>query len=153
MRQGPTLEEQARFYDRWNEWYRADEVETVSEEIRCRAEEVLKYLDETGVSNAQILEIGCGTGWLTQRLNKFGQVTAVDLSPVAIQMAKNRDSKARYFAGDVLQSKFDVDSFDVIVCVETLFYVEDQEKLVELMARWMKSGGLLALTNINKFVY
>lgn len=153
MSQMPTLEEQARFYDRWNASCRTGEFEAISDEIRCRAEEVLKHLGELGVRDARILEIGCGTGWLTHKLNSFGPVTAVDLSPAAVRIARERDTKARYIAGDIFQCEFDDASFDVVVCVETLFYVEDQKGLINLIGRCLKPQGILALTNINKFVY
>ena len=100
---GPTLEERVKFYDKWSESHRADEFDGIDEEIRIRAEEVLTHLDEIGSHCARILEIGCGIGWLTQQLNRFGNVTAIDLSPVAIQIARDRDDEAHYIAGDVFE--------------------------------------------------
>lgn len=57
---------------------RADEFDTISDEIHYRTEELRKHLGETCACNAQILEIGFGTGWLAHKLNNDGQVIATD---------------------------------------------------------------------------
>src|SRR3954447_25572630 len=40
---------------------------------------------------ARVLECGCGTGWLSQILQKCGyEVTGADVSPLAIDLARGR---------------------------------------------------------------
>ena len=47
-----------------------------------------------GVSH-NILDAGCGTGLLAKKLQLFGSVTGVDISPEAIKYAKKRGVNAR----------------------------------------------------------
>jgi len=42
---------------------------------------------------AKILDVGCGTGYLISRLNKFSQAYGVDISPLAISYCQNRGLK------------------------------------------------------------
>jgi len=153
MTSPPSIEEQAEFYDNWNKQHRGDRYHEIHGEIKARAHEILKALEAHKISTGEILEVGCGTGWFTERLCHLGNVTAVDLSPQAIEMAKARGTGARFTACDVLGHDFAEKNFDVVVCVETLFYVEDAVALVEKMAALCAAHGYLAVTTINKFVY
>lgn len=153
MSSDPTIDEQAEFYDLWNKKNRSGQFDEVSDEIRLRAEEVLAYLSSLNLRGARILEVGCGTGWLTQRLNEYGSVTAIDLSPAAIKIARDRDSRASYIAGDFFSHDFGEMTFNVIVCVETLFYVQNQESFVRRLASLATQDALFTVTTVNKFVY
>ncbi len=149
----PTIQEQAEFYDRWNEENRTDGFDNVSPEIRLRGERILARFSEMGLSGKRILEVGCGTGWLSQRLKSFGSVTAIDLSPKAIEYAAAHDPESEYIAADFLEYDFADTRFDVIVCVETLFYVEDQRRFMQKLLNLSEPGARLAFTTINSFVY
>jgi 2-polyprenyl-3-methyl-5-hydroxy-6-metoxy-1,4-benzoquinol methylase len=153
MSSRPSIEEQVHFYDQWNSEHRADRYEEIHQEIRARADEILEAIETRSIPTGEILEIGCGTGWFTEKLSQLGNVTAVDLSPQAIEIAKGRGTGAQFAACNILEHDFSEKRFDLIVCVETLFYVEDAGALVEKMAALGTDGGYLAVTTINKFVY
>ena len=153
MEDSPSIEEQAAMYDRWNLECRAGDYESITPEIRARGERVVQFLRRQRVKDARILEVGCGTGWLAERLVEFGHVAGVDLSPAAIEIARDRGLDAEFRAGDFLELPYETGAFDVVVCVETLFYVPDQQACVEKMARLLRPGGLFASTAINKYVY
>jgi len=153
MTNRPSIEEQVDFYDKWNAVHRGDRYENIHIEIRARADEILRAIESQGITTREILEVGCGTGWFTERLSQLGNVTAIDLSPQAIEIAKGRGTGAQFTACNILDHDFGEKRFDLIVCVETLFYVEDAKALVEKMANLCIPGGYLALTTINKFVY
>jgi 2-polyprenyl-3-methyl-5-hydroxy-6-metoxy-1,4-benzoquinol methylase len=153
MQDKPTIEEQTAFYDRWNVEHRAGAFEEIPDGIRDRGVRVLDILRTLDLHAPRILEVGCGTGWLTEKLGAFGKVTAIDLSPSAIAVARTRNIDAELIAGDFYQHGFAASSFDIVVCVETLFYVEDQPRFVERVASLMKPGAHLILTTVNKFVY
>jgi len=77
---GPSIEAQRAFYDQWNAQARAGAYEEISREIRLRGERLAAILRELGMDHPRILEVGCGTGWLTEKLCELGRVTAIDLS-------------------------------------------------------------------------
>lgn len=152
MAEDPSIEEQRAFYDWWNVEHRSKIFETIPEEVRCRGEKVIEAIQSLPFARPSILEIGCGTGWLTERLTGLGEVTAIDLSPAAISVACERQLGATLIAGDFFQHEFEK-QFNVLVCVETIFYVTDQLRFVERMAEYTIENGYLVLTGINRFVY
>lgn len=153
MNRKPSIDEQRAFYDQWNVAHRSGEFEQIAPEIRDRGAHAVELLRKMRLPTPTILEVGCGTGWLTGKLCELGTVTAIDLSPQAIVVANRRGLPARFLDGDFLEVPFAEASFDVIVCVETLFYIEDQPTFVDKLARLLKPRGALLITMINKFVY
>jgi 2-polyprenyl-3-methyl-5-hydroxy-6-metoxy-1,4-benzoquinol methylase len=149
----PSIEDQIEFYDSWNKKHRGDEYAEIHGEIKARADKILDAVEARNLPTDEILEVGCGTGWFTEKLSRLGNVTAIDLSPRAIEIAESRGTGAQFGACDIFQYDFGEKRFDLIVCVETLFYVEDADRLVEKMAELCRDGGHLAVTTINKFVY
>jgi len=150
---GPTLEEQAAFFDEWNARHRAMKFEEVDAESRARADSVLAILGSLPVTQPKVIEVGCGTGWLTEKIACLGEVTATDLSPRAIEIAKERKLSAKFLAGDFYHNSFPAGSFDVAICVETISTVPDQPLFLHKLAALIKPGGHLIITAVNKFVY
>jgi len=149
----PSIAEQIAFYDRWNEINRAGQLSNISEEIRIRGLRVLEHIYSSGHQQPRILEVGCGTGWLTELLTDIGTVSAIDLSPRAIEIAAARGIKADLIAGDFFQHAFQEQYYDIGICIETLFYVSDQVEFINKFASLMKPGALVGFSTINKFVY
>lgn len=134
-------------FDQWNRRWRSVSADP-GDEIRARARGILGYLDDLALDAPRILEIGCGTGWLTESLCDRGQVWACDLSPWAIQHAEGRGLQADFRVGDVLE--MELPAAEVAVVFDTLFYIDDQRKLIRQLAdkvRW------LIMSNINAFVF
>lgn len=92
----------------------------------------------------RILDLGCGKGRLTQRLKMItsGAVTAVDISPTAVQIAKARYPGIEFMADAIPPLRFPDGSFDLVVTGELLWYL--LPKLPELLGeirRVLKPGG------------
>jgi 2-polyprenyl-3-methyl-5-hydroxy-6-metoxy-1,4-benzoquinol methylase len=149
----PSIDQQKTHYDAWNLRHRQGSFSEIEGEIQGRGLRVLENLRALDLTDASILEVGCGTGWLTEKLCEFGPVTAIDLSPRAIAVARDRVPDANFVAGDFFAHEFPTSAYDVGVCIETLFYVVDQPRFMEKLASLLKPGGILALTTINKYVY
>lgn len=149
----PHLDAQREFYDQWNEAHRKGKFDDISLEVRQRAIEALAVINHLSLREPRILEVGCGTGWLSERLCKVGKVTGIDLSPKAIDIARRRNASAEFIAGDFYDHDFGNTLFDLVVCAETLFYVHDQQLFMAKLASLVNPGGFLVLTMINKFVY
>jgi 2-polyprenyl-3-methyl-5-hydroxy-6-metoxy-1,4-benzoquinol methylase len=151
--QCPTLKEQAAFFDDWNARWRAPGFDDIEPECKARGAKVLELLHDLPMRRPSILEIGCGTGWLTEKLTSLGNVTALDLSEKAIAIAKERGADAEFIAGDFYTQSLSPRLFDVGVCVETLSCVPDQPGFVDKLAALIKPGGCVIVTAQNKFVY
>ena len=153
MEKQPTPEQQVDFFDLWNESYRKQGFQEIEPESRARGERVLQILESLQIRGGSILEVGCGTGWLTERLVHFGPTTAIDLSPRAIAIARSRGLNADFLAGDFYTQEFSTGKFNVVICMETISHVPDQPRFIEKLATVTRPGGYLIITSQNKFVY
>lgn len=98
----------------------------------------------TKAQDLKILDAGCGTGLLAKKLEKFGNIEAVDISPEALKFAKKRGIKVKQ--ASVTQLPFKVNTFDLVVSVDVIYHkeVDDQKALSEFF-RVLKPGGVLVL--------
>ena len=135
-------------FDRWNSRCRLCDYSDVGAEITARADRSLEYLDALQLNRPTILEIGCGTGWLTTRLCEVGSVWACDLSPLSIEYAVSRGLDAAFVPGNALE--LEMPEANVAFVFDTLFYVEDQAKLIGMLADRVE---WLIISNINAWVY
>ena len=92
------------------------------------------------------LDLGCGDGRLSTELDA-AELTAADVSPVALERARARLPGARIveLAPDA-QLPFDDGAFDLVLCAETIEHVRDVQLLLSEIRRVLRPGGTLALT-------
>lgn len=87
-----------------------------------------------------VLECGCGTGLLLERIAEFARRAAgIDLSPGMLELAKSRGLDAR--EGSVTALPFENESFDVTCSFKVLAHVPDIGKALAEMARVTRPGG------------
>jgi SAM-dependent methyltransferase len=138
----------------WNEWdARHLQDTTIGADAVRRGEEVLSLLRSCSLHRPQILELGCGNGWLAEKLVEFGPVTGVDLADGAISEARQKVPSGTFHTGDALSLDLPVEAFDVVITLEMFSHVPSQLLLTELMARVLKKNGYLILTTQNRTVY
>ena len=156
MKDTPPLDAQIAFYDTWHTKHRTggfNELECADKELYSATFEVFDIIQSLALKQPRILEMGCGTGWLSEKLCNFGTVTGIDLSPKAIAIAKQRGCSAEFIAADILTYDQPLGLFDLVVACDTLFYVSDQIVFMDKIAKLVKPGGFLILVTINSFVY
>ncbi|MBI5288975.1 MAG: methyltransferase domain-containing protein [Chloroflexi bacterium] len=113
------------------------------------SEDDLHVLDD--VAGKRALVLGCGGGQDVVALAKLGAVvTGIDRSEVQLAYARKyasgRTDNASFVEGgleDLL--RFDDDSFDLVVSIHALEYVEHAEAALAEAARVLKPGGVLAI--------
>jgi trans-aconitate methyltransferase len=89
----------------------------------------------------RILDLGCGDGFLTQRIGDSGAtMVGVDSSPQMIAAAKERGVDARYNSGEALP--FDQE-FDAVFSNAALHWMRDQDAVLQGVYRALKPGGRL----------
>ncbi len=95
--------------------------------------------------NLTILDAGCGTGLLMQKLKSFGLVYGVDNNSQGLIFCKKR-GLTNLKKASVNNLPFFKNTFDVITCVDVLYHkdVNGQKTLSEFF-RVLKPGGLIIL--------
>lgn len=94
----------------------------------------------------RILDAGCGTGGMTQRLAARGSVTGLDWSPLALDLARRRGS-LQWTRGSVERLPFRTGTFDVVVSLDVLYHrsVESDQDALREFHRCLRPGGSLIL--------
>ncbi|NHC33569.1 class I SAM-dependent methyltransferase [Scytonema millei] len=98
-----------------------------------------------------ILEIGCGTGKLSRLLaQRADRVTAIDLSPKMIEIAKQQSqdyANINFQVADILKWRFPVSQFDAIVSIATFHHLP-LERLLPNLEIALKPGGKLIVLDL-----
>src|SRR5688572_19310330 len=139
----PTITEQKNFWNwHWQHW---QDRKTVNDWKHRRHDAILSFLGSLGKTNLRILDVGCGPGWYTDKLARFGNVTGLDLSEDAIEMARTRFPHITFIAGNIYDQWLPAEHFDVVVSLEVIDHVEDSLIFLERIERALKPGGHLIL--------
>jgi len=116
----------------------------------ARASAIMEAISSRALEVPKIIDLGCGTGWLTNILATFGPTTGVDLSPEAVAHAREAFPRAQFEHVDFRNWTPTQADFDVVVSQEVLEHVEDQAAYLALARRLLRPGGYLVLTMPNK---
>lgn len=133
----------------WNKWNASTREKALNEVSYRQASVVTGWLDSLGRRDLDILEVGCGAGWLCGDLARYGRVTATDLSDEVLARASERLPEVRFVAGDFMALDFGNASCDVIVTLEVLAHVGDQPTFIAKLARLLRPGGHLMMATQN----
>ncbi|HUA83800.1 MAG TPA: methyltransferase domain-containing protein [Bryobacteraceae bacterium] len=106
-----------------------------------------RYFEKGG----RVLDIGCGSGEDAVRLSAAGlRVTAIDVSPSMVRLARSRGVEARVLAAEELariEDRFDVvmSNFGALNCVRRLSAIR------EPLAKIVKPGGYAIFCLLGRF--
>ncbi|HEX6707572.1 MAG TPA: methyltransferase domain-containing protein [Albitalea sp.] len=142
-----TMDEQRRAWDVWNAAAREGRISDTSARQAQEVDRLVAALNRTDLS---IIDVGCGTGWMAERLSRYGQVTGTDLAEEVLARARLRAPQVRFVAGDLFELDLPLQSFDVVITLEVLPHVKDQPAFMRRLAALLKPGGLLILATQNK---
>jgi len=111
--------------------------------------DIVEFVIATAAAGAgsEVLEVGCGTGQLTESLARYGfRLTAIDIGPSMIAATRRRlDGSALSLQVSTFEDfAADDASFDLIVS-GTAFHWVDPEVRFRKSARLLRPGGWLAL--------
>lgn len=141
------------FWNRWN-LDRIDEGLVRERRDLCEAvvNEVLYALPYMP-RDARLLDVGMGAGWTTERLYREFDYTGLDLSPASIAAVQERLPDAKLAAVDFLDWQAPAEHFDVVLCVDTIAYIDAQASAVQKIWDTLKVGGHVVITAVNPFIY
>ncbi len=110
------------------------------------------YLADREIAgSARVLDIGCGTGFVTRALARLpGVVNAVgvDLSPVFLAKARELSAaldNVEFHEADARSLPFAAQDFDVVVFHTTLTHVPEAERALSEAFRALRPGGKVAV--------
>lgn len=109
------------------------------------AERLLSFLDRKDFND--ILEIGCGTGFLTQHVNKkfsFKTYTANDIVESCEKYVKEINPKINFIPADIEKAVENSDKkYDLIISNAVFQWVENLESFIKLLVSKLNDGGVL----------
>ena len=110
----------------------------------------------TPLRGAQVLDVGCGAGLLSEALAGEGaRVVALDLAPDLLKVAKLHGLESGFEVDYRLQSVESLatqmpGTFDAITCMEMLEHVPDPASVIAACSELLRPGGRLFLSTLNR---
>ncbi len=108
-----------------------------------------RILDNAEVkSGTNILDVACGTGVLFPHYieRNVESITAVDLSPEMVKIAKGKFPQADVICGDAENVSFGR-QFDVIMIYNAFPHFPNPQVLIENLSKALKSGGKISVAH------
>ncbi|MFA4954188.1 MAG: class I SAM-dependent methyltransferase [Patescibacteria group bacterium] len=103
-------------------------------------------VDYKALKGKRVLDIACGTGWTTEQFARAGAiVTAIDLTPNAVELTKKRLAlyglQATVLEADAEHLPFPDESFDYVMAWGCLMHTPDTEGAIREIRRVLVPGG------------
>lgn len=141
------------FYSMWADDYDRDHEAIGFFGHESAARILMDQLDDP--KTAHILDAGAGTGAAGVKLKEFGaeRITAIDLSPEMLQLARHKNAYQRLFAADLGQplDQLHDSEFDAAILVGVFSYGQAPAHAIDEMIRVVRPGGYLVFTLRNDF--
>jgi ubiquinone/menaquinone biosynthesis C-methylase UbiE len=101
-----------------------------------------------------VLDVGCGTGaaarFAAEKVAASGRVAGVDLNAGMIDVAQSLPAGAgaaiEWFQNSAYELPLTEGEFDVVLCAQTLQFLEDRPRALAEMYRVLKPGGRVAVS-------
>jgi 2-polyprenyl-3-methyl-5-hydroxy-6-metoxy-1,4-benzoquinol methylase len=119
----------------------------------ARSDFMIKQLESLDLAPMDVLDFGCGQGFALENFHKknpFANLYGVDISPVAIEMAKQRVPSARFTTEYEFE---DIKQFDLVYCLGVAEHMEDLNKFFNDMKGWLTPKGVCYLEIPNCLSY
>ena len=128
---------------------------------------IITDLADSNIPTPKILDLGAGTGLLTENLFKKysrGSFTLIDISEEMLDIAKKRFKdyhNFKYILGDYLKTDFE-ESFDIVVSSLSIHHLDDNDKriiyskvyeLLNVKGIFLNADQVLAPDSENEYIY
>lgn len=107
-----------------------------------------KILDNGGIEKGvRVLDVACGTGVLfPDYIKREAIVTAVDISPEMVKIAKNNFPQINVICGDVEEIDF-AEKFDSVMIYNAFPHFPNPQRLIEKLSALLREGGRLSVAH------
>ncbi len=145
------------FYEE-NPFPNYDGIEDVGSLIqKANAGQFARWLNEEIPYNVDVLEVGCGTGQLSNFLGVAQRtVFGTDMTLASLRLAERfrRDNglgRVGFYQMNLFRPPFAPESFDVVICNGVLHHTGDPHRGFETIARLVKPGGHVLVGLYNRY--
>lgn len=120
---------------------------------RANLVSAVNYLVDISEKHMDVLEIGCGFGYVTSELQKGlsgkGKITGMDISRTAVTKAKSLFPDLEFVTGDICSKGLKAGGkFDVVIMSQILWYIlEKLPHVFENIDNLLKKDGYLVFVN------
>jgi len=124
-----------------------------------RLDAVLELLDKYGEAGGVCIDLGCGPASVFEPLAERGyEYVGLDIAFSMLKEGRERCIQTVYelpllMAGDVSQTPFGSSSFDLVLAMGLMDYLDDEALIYREIHRVLKPGGIAIITYSNKFSY
>jgi SAM-dependent methyltransferase len=124
--------ERLAHFEEWYWWHRG------------RQAIVGRILSHYASASTRVLDVGCGTGATTLRLQRFGPVVGLDIGRRALEVARGRGLSVAQASATHLPVR--PGAFDLVVALDVLEHLDDDVGAARQMRTALRPGGLLLAT-------
>ena len=140
-------------YAEWDEYYRKYPLDELGWELGKPRPLLVEFVEKGLIKAGKALDLCCGAGTNTIYLAKKGfDVTAIDISPTAIEIAKKKTKQANvtidFLVENFIDLPFEDKTFVFVFDMGCFHHVEvkDRGKFIAGVNRVLKENGLYMLT-------
>jgi arsenite methyltransferase len=144
-REIPEIENKNRLREEFNRWAEAGRGEGMEQD---HLPITLPVLEKMGLAAADnVLDVGCGSGWLARRLAKRvteGRVVGMDVSDEMIRVARRTSldfENILYVTGEVGEIPWEANFFNHAISVESAYYWPEPAAGMREIFRVLRPGG------------
>jgi len=135
-------------FDKYRDWSKLyDSADGRNYHFHVRRNRVLELLP---AQLGRVLDVGCGPGVMTEAvLDRGGTFDGVDLSPEMISEAKDKFGNlpnVSFAVGNIEAIDASDNSYDQLICMAVIEYLNTPELALVEMARVLKPGGIAIIT-------
>src|SRR5258708_7378447 len=141
----PSITQNETLREEFNRWAEAGRGEGMEQDHLPITLPVLEKMQLAPTDN--VLDLGCGAGWLSRRLAKLvheGRVVGMDISDEMIRHARRASvdfDNLMFVAGEVAQIPWQPHFFSHVISVESSYYWPDPAAGLRDIFRVLREGG------------
>ncbi|TCO72267.1 malonyl-ACP O-methyltransferase BioC [Marinisporobacter balticus] len=115
---------------------------------------LIAHIKNTGIDFENILEVGCGTGYVTRALKKHfkgAKITAVDIAPGMIEQVKATMNceEIEFICGDIEEMILD-EKYDLIISNATFQWFNQLDHTLTKLIKLLDEEGILCFSTFGK---